>query len=77
VLAVFDTIELAQIEAHGAHAMTSLVMQISALIEDKYYHTNHSDMRSLVYMPFKKVGGLLLRKKLTSLATPLSSEKLI
>ncbi|MBN9431621.1 MAG: cobaltochelatase subunit CobT [Bosea sp.] len=75
--AVFDAVEQARVEAIGARRMDGVASNLSAMLEDRYHRGNFQDITERSEAPLEDAVALLVREKLTGLAPPESSRKIV
>ncbi|MBB5752457.1 cobaltochelatase subunit CobT [Prosthecomicrobium pneumaticum] len=75
--AVFDAVEQARVEAIGARRMDGVAKNLTAMLEDKYHRGNFGDISERSEAPLEDAVALMLRERLTGLAPPESSRRLV
>jgi len=75
--AVFDAVEQARVEAIGARRMDGVAGNLAAMLEDRYHRGNFQDITERAEAPLEDAVSLLVREKLTGLAPPESSRKIV
>ncbi|MBO0905325.1 cobaltochelatase subunit CobT [Jiella sp. MQZ13P-4] len=75
--AVYDAVEQARCEAIGANAMGGVGDNLAAMLEDKYFRSNLSDVTDRAEAPIEDAVALMVREKLTGRAIPDSARALV
>ncbi|MBZ9937384.1 cobaltochelatase subunit CobT [Mesorhizobium sp. BR1-1-16] len=75
--AVFDAVEQARVEAIGARRMDGVAGNLAAMLEDRYHRGNFQDITERAEAPLEDAVSLLVREKLTGLAPPESSRRIV
>ncbi len=75
--AIYDAVEQARCEAIGANAMAGVGDNLGAMLEDKYFRSNLSDVTDKAEAPLEDAVALMVREKLTGRRIPPSAEALV
>src|SRR5690606_15014995 len=75
--AVFDAVEQARVESLGARRMPGVGRNLSAMLEDRYHRGNYQELSDRADAPLEDAVALMVRERLTGLAPPESSRKLV
>ena len=75
--AVFDAVEQARVEAIGARRMDGVARNLASMLEDRYHRGNFQDITERSEAPLEDAVALLVRERLTGLAPPASSRKIV
>ncbi|BDA86122.1 cobaltochelatase subunit CobT [Aureimonas sp. SA4125] len=75
--AVFDAVEQARVEAIGANAMAGVGDNLAAMLEDKYFRSNLSDVTDRAEAPLEDAIALMVRERLTGREIPPSGRAVV
>ncbi|NDV88711.1 cobaltochelatase subunit CobT [Aurantimonas aggregata] len=75
--AVYDAVEQARVEAIGANAMQGVGDNLGAMLEDKYFRSNLSDVTDRAEAPIEDAVALMVRERLTGRPVPPSAQALV
>lgn len=75
--AVFDALEQVRVEALGVERLPGMKDNLSAMLEDKMFRANYSNIKDIADAPLAEAMGLVLREKIAGMKVPPSGEKLV
>ena len=75
--AVFEAVEQARIEAIGARNLPGVARNLTSMLEDKYARSNYQNALDRGEAPLEEAVAMLVREKLTGIATPKSAESFV
>ena len=74
---VFEAVERARVEAHGANRMAGMAKNLTAKIEDQYGHGRYAEITERADAPIEEALALLVRERLTGAKPPDSASKMV
>jgi cobaltochelatase CobT len=74
---VFEAVERARVEAHGANRMSGMAKNLTAKVEDQYGHGRYAEITERADAPIEEALALLVRERLTGAPPPQSAKKLV
>jgi cobaltochelatase CobT len=74
---VFEAVERARVEAHGANRMQGMAKNLTAKVEDQYGHGRYAEITERADAPIEEALALLVRERLTGAKPPQSAARLV
>jgi cobaltochelatase CobT len=74
---VFEAVERARVEAHGANRMSGMAKNLTAKIEDQYGHGKYAEITERADAPIEEALALLVRERLTGAKPPESANRMV
>jgi cobaltochelatase CobT len=74
---VFEAVERARVEAHGANRMAGMAKNLTAKVEDQYGHGRYAEITERADAPIEEALALLVRERLTGAKPPQSAARMV